>query len=43
MRIAADKDARGWKCVQTHQRPEYAAYDVTCKKGKVVLGAITQF
>ena len=39
--IPADKDAKGWKCVQSHQTPEYARYDVTCKKGKVVLGAIT--
>jgi hypothetical protein len=40
--IPADKDAPGWKCVQSHQTPEYKAYDVTCKKGKVVLGAITE-
>lgn len=40
--IPADKDAPGWKCVQIHQRPPYEAYDVTCKKGKVVLGAITE-
>jgi hypothetical protein len=40
--IPADKDAKGWTCVQIHQRPEYSAYDVTCKKGKVVLGAITE-
>jgi hypothetical protein len=40
--IPADKDTKGWTCVQIHQRPEYAAYDVTCKKGKVVLGAITE-
>src|SRR5689334_10072937 len=40
--IPADKDAKGWTCVQIDQTPEYAAYDVTCKKGKVVLGAITE-
>jgi hypothetical protein len=40
--IPADKDTPGWKCVQIHQRPPYEAYDVTCKKGKVVLGAITE-
>jgi len=39
--IPADKDAKGWTCVQSHQTPEYAHYDVTCKRGKVVLGAIT--
>jgi hypothetical protein len=41
--IPADKDTPGWKCVQIHQRPPYEAYDVTCRRGKVVLGAITQF
>jgi hypothetical protein len=38
--IPADYDSPGWSCIQLHTPPPY---DVLCSKGKVKIGAITEF